>query len=167
MSWLDRRRLLALTLMSPAAVTLSACFQPMLAEGEISRNLRGRIALPSIDGRFGYFLSRSLEDRLGEAESVDWVLSVDPHISRQGLAVAQDNSVTRVTLFARADWQLRKRSTGAVVLSDQAFSQSGYNATTSLFATRQTEQDIERRLARDIGERIARRIYANAKRLEG
>lgn len=132
----------------------------MLAEGGGQAELRGRIAMPKIDGRFGYFLSKSLEDRLGETQQADWVLEVSSNVTRNGLAVAQDNSVTRITLLARTDWVLRKRSTGAVVLEDTATSQSGFNATTSLFATRQTEQDVERRLARDIGERISRRIYA-------
>lgn len=150
-----------------APLLLAGCFRPMLAEGTASAKLRGRIAMPKIDGRFGYFLSKSLEDRLGETTTAKWVLSVKPNIRRRGLAVAQDNSVTRVTLVARADWELRQRSNGEVVLKDRALSESGFNATTSLFATRQTEQDVERRLARDIGERIARRIYAKAGELNG
>ena len=163
----DRRSVLAGLVGAVVPLSLAGCFRPMLAENEPSSKIRGRVALPQIDGRFGYFLSRSLEDRLGETTSADWVLSVRSNIRRQGFAVAQDNSVTRITLFARVDWELRRRSTGAVVLSDQADSQSGFNATSSLFATRQTEQDIERRLARDIGERIARRIYAKAGELGG
>lgn len=167
MSSFDRRKLLSAMFGITAPVVLSGCFRPMLASGEAPADLRGRIALPEIDGRFGYFLFQSLEDRLGETRQPDYVLTVAPTLTQQGLAVADDNSATRITVFARADWSLRSRSTGAVVLSDQTVSQSGYNATTSLFATRQTEQDIERRLARDIGERIARRIYANAGKLSG
>ena len=167
MSSSDRRTVLTSLLCLSAPFILGGCFRPMLAEGGAPRGLRGRIAMPEIDGRFGYFLTKSLEDRLGEETSPEWVLSVSPTITRQGLAVAQDNSVTRITLFAQANWELRRRSNGAVVLKDQTNSQSGFNATTSLFATRQTEQDIERRLARDIGERIARRIYAKAEELDG
>jgi len=48
------------------------------------------------------------------------------------------------------------------VLADKVSVQSGYNATTTLYATRQTRRDIERRLARDLGERIARAILARA-----
>ena len=163
----NRRSLLAAAIGVAAPALLGGCFRPMLAEGETSASLHGRIAMPQIDGRFGYFLSKSLEDRLGETRTADWVLSVTHNITRRGLAVADNNSVTRITLLALADWELRRSTTGAVVLSDRTVSQSGFNATTSLFATRQTEQDIERRLARDIGERIARRIYANAGALQG
>lgn len=163
----DRRKLLQCGLVFGPAVLLAGCFRPMLAEGSRQTELRGRIAMPEIDGRFGYFLSRSLEDRLGETTQADWILEVNSNVTRSGLAVAQDNSVTRITLQATANWVLRKRSTGAIVIGEAAKSQSGFNATTSLFATRQTELDVERRLARDIGERIARRIYAKAEALEG
>lgn len=165
MSSYNRRTVLTHGLLIAGSSLLAGCFRPMLAEGGNQRSLRGRIAMPTIEGRFGYFLSKSLEDRLGETEQADWILKVSTNITRRGLAVAQNNSVTRQTLLARANWVLRRASTGAVVLSDTATSQSGFNATTSLFATRQTEQDVERRLARDIGERIARRIYAKAEAL--
>ncbi len=167
MSLSDRRTFLLGLFGISAPLILAGCFRPMLAEGEASAAVRGRVAFPAINGRFEYFLSKSLEDRLGETTEAEWVLSARSNITRQGLAVAQDNSVTRITLIATTDWELRRRSTGAVVLTDQTVSQSGFNATTSLFATRQTEQDIERRLARDIGERIARRIYAKAGALNG
>lgn len=163
----SRRTFLVVIFSASVTSIASGCFQPMLAGSSGQTALRGRISMPQIEGRFGYFLSKSLEDRLGETQQVDWVLEVQSNVTRRGLAVAQDNSVTRITLLARANWVLRKRSNGAVVLSDTVTSQSGFNATTSLFATRQTEQDIERRLARDIGERISRRIYAQFGALEG
>ena len=167
MSLSDRRRLILGLAGGTAASLLSGCFRPMLAEGSDQASLRGRISLPEIDGRFGYFLYRSLEDRLGKPDETEWMLEVQSRVTKQGFAVAQDNSVTRFTLTAVADWKLRKRSTGKVVLSERSTSQSGFSATTSPFATRQTEQDIERRLARDIGERISRRIYARAGVLSG
>ena len=54
------------------------------------------------------------------------------------------------------------RMFGRVMLKDKVEIQSGYNATGSLYATRQVRRDIERRLARDLGERIARVILARA-----
>ncbi|MEL7000404.1 MAG: LPS assembly lipoprotein LptE [Pseudomonadota bacterium] len=166
MSLLNRRALLAAGLI-PTASVLAGCFRPMLAEGTASRALVGRISFPNTDDRFGYFLVRSLGDRLGDPQETDWVLSVQNRIIERDQAIAQDNSVTRVTVTAISRWQLRRRANGEIVLNDTAISESGYNATTSLFATRQAELDIERRLARDIGERIARRILSSAEVLEG
>jgi LPS-assembly lipoprotein len=147
-----------------ATLPLAACFKPMLAEDGAAAGLRGRVGLPEIDGRFDYFLVKSLEDRLGEPQNPDYRLAIRTAMTQQGLAVAQDNSVTRITLTAIADWQLLRD--GQAVLSDQVRTQSGYNATASLFATRQVRQDIERRLARDLGERIARAVLARAEQLD-
>ena len=83
-------------------------------------------------------------------------------MSEGGVAIARDSSVTRITLVVASSWRLVRISDGIAVLSDKLNLQSGYNATTSLFATRQTRRDIERRLARDLGFRIARSIQARA-----
>ena len=139
----------------------------MLAKDDSPAEIRGRIAFPAVDDRFDYFLNKSLEDRLGEVQQADWALSVSHIFREQNVAVSTDNSVTRITLSVETTWSLRQRSNGAVVLRDKARTLAGYSATTSLFATRQTRQDIERRLARDIGERISRRIYASADKLIG
>lgn len=157
MSW-SRRSILALS-----TLPLAGCFRPMLAEDGAASDLRGQIALPSIDGRFGYYLTQSLEDRLGKPRNPVWRLMVQTDVRERGLAVAQDNSVTRLTLTATAKWQLQRD--GETVLSDEVSAQSGYNATSSLFATRQTRRDIERRLARDLGVRISRIVLARAEQI--
>ena len=143
-------------------IALSGCFRPMLAEDGPAAGLLGKVELPEIDGRFGYFLVKSLEDRLGRPNGPEYRLSVDTEVTERGIAVAQDNSVTRVTLVAEARWSLWREGESQPVLSDKAVTQSGYGATSSLFATRQTRRDIERRLARDLGERISRAVLAQA-----
>lgn len=161
MSSFDRRAVLALL----GPLPLAGCFRPMLAEGGPASGVQGRIALPAIEGRFGYFLTKSLEDRLGRPEATEWRLEVNTKVIERGFAVAQDNSVTRVTLVAEADWRLFRKDGSSPVITDRAVTQSGYGATASLFATRQTRRDIERRLARDLGERISRVILARAELL--
>lgn len=157
MSW-SRRAVLALSILP-----LGGCFRPMLAENAPASELRGRVALPEIDGRFGYHLTKSLEDRLGKPSDPVWRLAVVTEVTERGLAVAQDNAVTRITLIASADWRLIRD--GEDVLREKVSAQSGYNATSSLFATRQTRRDVERRLARDLGERIARTVLAKAEQV--
>lgn len=163
MSWSDRRHILVLLAASVAVP--SGCFRPMLAEGEPAAAVRGRIALPKMDDRLGYFLTQSLESRLGEADQPEYRLEVNTTLRERNLAIAQDRSATRKTLIARTSWSLWRIGGAAPVMSDRIQVQSGYNATTSLFATRQAQLDIERRLARDIGERIARAVLARADRL--
>lgn len=163
MSCCDRRGLI---LGLAAATTLPGCFRPMLAEGGRAHALRGRIALPEPDGRFGYHLRRSLEDRLGRPGTTDWRLLVELKTEERGLAIAQDNAVTRVTVVVSARWQLVPVGGGKAVISDDLLVQAGYNSTGSLFATREADRDVRRRLAREIGHRISRSILARAGELE-
>lgn len=162
MSSSDRRAFLAL-----AAATLAAgCFRPMLAEGTPAAGLMGRVALPPVGDRMSYHLYQSLRDRLGEPASPAYRLEVRMRIEREGLAIAPDNSVTRVNLRAFADYALFGAGAAEPLVTGTVTSGSGYSSTASLYATRQTAEDIERRLAVDLGERIARRLYAAAERGE-
>ena len=146
---------------------LGGCFRPMLAEDGPSAGLIGRVRLPEFDDRFGFYLNASLRDRLGRAQTADFRLEVKTRIERGDLAITQDSAVTRISLTAIADWALypaggAEAAPREPVLQGRAVSQSGYNSTASLFATRAAKLDIERRLARDLGERIARSLLARA-----
>ncbi len=152
--------------LSAASFALSGCFRPLLAKNGEAQQVRGHIGLPEIDGRFGYFLNQSLEDRLGTPVDPAYRLEVRTQLSDRNLAIAQNNDVTRKTVSAKAVWRLLRVGDNRAVMRDEVTVQSGFNATTSLFATRQTRLDIERRLARDIGERIARKVLARADLLE-
>ena len=147
------------------ALMLGGCFRPMLAEDGPAVGLQGRIELPAFDDRFGYYLNESLRDRLGRTRRAEYRLEVKTATAKQDLAIAQDNAVTRISLTTTADWALYRigvEDGEAAVLGGQAVTQSGYNSTASLFATREAKLDIERRLARDLGERIARALLAQA-----
>ena len=161
---LSDRRVVVLGLIA-GTLSVSGCLRPMLAKDSTAVQLRHRIALPEIDGRFDYFLSKALADRLGRPKNPDYRLDIVTEVSEQGLAIAQDNSVTRVTLLAQASWALWRDGSSAPLLTDNLEVQSGYNATTSLYATRQVRRDVERRLARELGERISRSILAQSGQL--
>ena len=145
---------------------LGGCLRPMLAEDSPSADMIGRIRLPEFNDRFGYNLDASLRERLGRTEVEEFRLEVETEVKSSGLAIAQDNAVTRIRLTAAADWKLYRAKSREPVLRGQAVSQSGYNSTASLFATRAAKLDIERRLARDLGERIARSVLSQAGGLE-
>ncbi len=160
MSW-SRRALLA-----AAPLALAGCFRPMLAEGTAAAGLRGRVALPPIEGRLGYHLTQRLEDRLGRPERPDYRLEVALTTRDTGLAITQDNTVTRRTVTATAVWTLRLSGDPAPLIRRRQIARSGYNATSSLYATRVAERTVERRLAEELAERIARDIFVEAARLE-
>ncbi len=162
MSW-SRRTLLAAGLGAP--VLLTGCFRPMLAEDSAGSAARGRIALPPVSGRLGYHLTKRLEDRLGAPNQPDHRLVVALDTAETGLAIAQDNTITRRTITATARWRLVKAPEPRPVLAGTETAQSGFNATTSLYATRVARETIERRLAEELAERIARVILARAEEL--
>lgn len=164
MSWSDRRTLLRAGVLV-AAGALAGCFRPMLAEDAPARALRGLVALPEFDSRFGYHMRRSLEERLGTPQAPRWQLEVDAVLNEDDLAITPDSAITRKSLTARADYRLVPVGGGEPLLEDSVISQSGYNATGSLYATRVVARDTEERLARDLGMRIARRVQAAAERL--
>lgn len=160
MSSSDRRVMLAAM---GAIVLLGGCFRPMLAENSNGAAIRGTIVLPPIDDRFSYDLRQTLEDRLGAAgPAPKYRLAITTSIKERGVAITQNNAVTRRNLFATANWALYPIGGNVPILRDRTVSQSGYSATGSLYAGRVTRQDIERRLAVDLGERISRAILARA-----
>ena len=159
------RRLFVAGLSVALAGLTQGCFRPMLAEGTASGSLIGRIEYPNFNDRFGYYLNESLRERLGKTEVADYRLEFRTDIRREDLAITQDNAITRIRLIAVATWELYRAGGTKPILRDEVVSQSGYNSTASLFATRQAKLDIERRLARDLGERIARRVLAQAEQI--
>lgn len=164
MSWSERRAVLAG--LGAGVLALPGCLRPMLAADAPAAGLHGRIAFPETSDRFDYFLRESLAARLGETRAAAYRLNVGQKRSEVGLAIARDNSATRINLLVEANWQLVRLRDGAAVMSDKITLQSGYNATASLYATRVTRRDIERRLARSLGERIARTIQARASEIQ-
>ena len=162
MSW-SRRALLTGALPLLAA----GCFRPMLAEDSGTAELRGRIALPAVDGALGYHLVRRLEERLGRPADPEFRLTVAVATRDRGLAITQDNSVTRRRISATADWRLIRTGAAEPVLSGSEVTRSGYNATASLYATRTAARVAEERLAQDLAERISRSILARADSIAG
>ena len=72
MSSFDRRVFTRSALALGSALLTGGCFKPMLAEDNDAAEIRGRIAFPAVEGRFGYFLNKTLEDRLGKVGDADW-----------------------------------------------------------------------------------------------
>lgn len=163
MSSFDRRAALS----GIAVLALGGCFRPMLREDAAARALRNRIALPAVEGRLDYYLIETLEERLGEPADPEFRLEVVSSVTDRGLLVAQDDAVTRISVLVEAAWTLWRIGDAEPLIQEVAYSETGYNATGSLFATRQTRRDVEQRLARDLGERIARSIMARADEILG
>lgn len=154
---------LAAALAAPAALAgpLAGCgFRPMLAEEAGGDRLRGRVSVDAPTGRNGYALRDALERRFGRpAGAAEWALQASLRYDSEGLAITTDSSITRYVLRGTSDWVLTGPD-GQVAFQGTVESMSAYSADASLYASRSAQRDAERRVAEDLGERIALRIQA-------
>jgi LPS-assembly lipoprotein len=144
-----------------AASLLSACgFRPVHGDGAGGDAIDGIVAINTPDGRNGFALREALERRLGRAASgAPWTLDVTLTLTQSGLAIAEDSAITRYVLRGVSDWAL-KGADGEIALKGQVQSMSAYSATGSLYATRTARRAAQRRVAEDLGNRIATRLSA-------
>ena len=103
--------------------------------------------------RFEYLLRQALDRSIATGVSVDDGLDITVVIEREGLAIEQNDSVTRYNLTATADYELQSAS-GDVVLDKKTVSITAVNATASQFSTAVSQRDALRRIANDLANRI-------------
>ncbi|WP_316013852.1 LPS assembly lipoprotein LptE [Roseobacter sp. HKCCA0434] len=162
MSW-SRRGLIG------AALALGACgFEPLYGTGGAASALRGRVRVGHIASREGYFLRQRLLQRFGSPEAdAPFVLDVTLAVTREALAITQNDTVTRFNLAGIAAVTLREIGTAEVLLREDFRAEARFNApasvppappTASQIAARAAEEDAGRRLGEYLAEQIADRI---------
>lgn len=158
---LSRRALLRGAALLGGGALVSACgFRPMHGEGSTADALNRQIRFSVPPGRLGHALRESLERRFGRAGvSAPWRLEATLDLEEEGLAITQDASITRYVLRGDSAWRVIG-SDGTEALSGAAQSMSAYSADGSLYNSRAARRDAERRVAEDLGERIATQIAA-------
>jgi LPS-assembly lipoprotein len=149
------------------ALLLGGCgFRPMLGEGAGGDALDGIVAIQTPEGRNGFALREALEKRLGRAgPGAPWRLTTTLALTESGTAITADASITRYVLRGESNWALSGSGAGSgaggeAALSGQVQSMSAYSATGSLYATRTARRAAQRRVAEDLGQRIAIRLAA-------
>lgn len=157
MSSFNRRTILL------APLALAACgFRPIYGRGTAAEGLLGRIQLGPVDDRLSFEFHEHLENRLGRAQDPLYRLEVQIDIDSEGLAITQDNAITRYNLTAEAAFSLIRLSDGKVMLADILRSFTAYSATASAYATHIAERDANRRLAVSLADQIVIRIAGSA-----
>ena len=158
MSLYNRRKLLML-----APILLAGCgFTPIYGRGTAAESLIGKIALGPVTDRMEFEFHEQLENRLGRADQPIYQLNVDISLESVGLAITQDNAITRYNLTAEADVTLTRISDSTIVLSDTLRAFTAYSATATAYATHVSERDAKRRLAISLADQIAIRIASSA-----
>ena len=157
MSLFSRRAILL------APLALGACgFTPIYGRGSAAEALHGKVALGVIDSRLTFEFNEQLENRLGRASAPLFQLDVTLSVESQGLAITQDNAITRYNLTGIASFTLTRISDDEVVLEDRLRAFTAYSATASAYATHVSERDANRRLAVSLADQIATRLASSA-----
>lgn len=157
-----RRGFLRLALAGAGAATLAACgFKPALREDGGARSVNGATAMIVPDGRLGFELRTSLENRMGRVSGGPvYTLTADLTMTQTGLVITQDSDTTRYVVRGRSIWSLDGPE-GFKPLAGAVEAMSAYSATGSVYATRAARRDAEARVARELGERIWVEIAAS------
>ena len=158
MSLCDRRSILGLGVL----VSLAACgFQPVYRSGGAPATLIGEIFLPEAVDPISFAYRERLRRRFGDAgDAAKYVLENSTALSETGIAITQASDVTRYRLTGETRWKLVDQMSGAVVLADTSSAFTGFDATSSAYASRAARQAAEMRLAQELAELTINAISA-------
>ncbi|HST76308.1 MAG TPA: LPS assembly lipoprotein LptE [Acetobacteraceae bacterium] len=164
-SKLHRRGLL----LGALSATLGGCgFHPMYQRassgqlGTTSRELAA-VSVDIIGDRPGQLLRQALQERLegsGSGVARRYDLAVGFGISGEGIAIRQDNSVTRIRMIGRAEWTLRAQDLARTVLTrDTARAVDDLNILNEQFFAADLETEVvQKRLAERLADQVVMQL---------
>ena len=157
MSWCSGRGLALLALLLGA---LAACNLRPIYRGEAAQAVVPDLAAIDVSqlyGRRGQYLRGYLLDELnpeGVTVAPEYQLDIVLRQETNTLAIQLDNTPTRANLALGAVFTLKRRSDGAVLYDSAVRRVVSFNIRGDPFATLITEQDAERRAAREVARQI-------------
>ena len=167
---MTRKALLVLGAALSLSGALSGCgLQPMYAgggRGAVAQGLAG-IDVPPIEGRAGWLMRNSLNDRLGAAGNggaTRYRLDVRLDDKLEGLGLLSDDTIGRERRTLRARYQLVDLSSGEIVLDATAASDAGIDVVSSEYATIAAENTALENLSRDVADRIVTNVALRMRR---
>jgi LPS-assembly lipoprotein len=150
-----------LLLAGPLAA-LSACgFTPVYGPGGQGRALWGRIRFDASATEEGYLLVRNLEERLGRASSIDFVLTARTTVTEEGQGLTAEGNITRFSIVGKVRYEMRATDSDAVVASGSVENFTGYSATGTTVETLAAQSDARERLMEILADQIAARLLAD------
>jgi LPS-assembly lipoprotein len=158
--WCSRRQFVLWS-----AVFLSGCgFRPLYGQRSAGNSVPSqfsRIEVSRIEGRAGNHLSNYLIDQFsarGGNNKKEYRLDIALNESKYGLAIREDESVTRFNLHLVGSVRLTRLQDQKILFEESVRTISAYNVVQSEFATLSAERDAEDRAARDMGREISTRL---------
>lgn len=151
--WFSRFILLGL-------IILSGCgFKPLYQNMEQTSQELSGISVPVVAGTFGYELTKELRMLLPQGvDTPVYTLKLTPDTNLTGLAIEQDDSVTRYNVQTNVLFELVDGN-GEVLIRDTVGTLTSYNAITSQYSTLIGEREALRRSARVLAHQIYQKLY--------
>lgn len=153
MSWSRRHILGAL---APLALLPGCGFVPVYGPGGDASAFRDAVRVSAPNTREGFALQGAIEDRLGPAQAPRFDLTVTLDLTESGVAVTQDQNITRFQITGSASFTLSEG--GQVLTQGEVETFTSYSTTSTPVATLTAEQDAKERLAVALADLIVARI---------
>ena len=157
MSSFNRRFLLGLLALAPAACT----FTPAYAPGGPAEGLQNAVRVDNPDSKNSFDLVERLEERLGRPQTPRFALRYTITTKSIGVGITPENATTRYNLNGTVDWVLTDLA-GTTVTQGRAQSFTSWSATGSTVAGLSAEEDAAYRLMRILADQIVTRLVASA-----
>lgn len=143
---------------------LGGCgFKPLY--GSVDRKLENALAgieVGPIPDRLGRdvrnALIKDLRQPAAGSQSLRYRLEVGLTQTVQGVAIQDDDSITRFNFKLIADFRLTRKSDDGMIVQDKVQTVAAYNVVDSEYATLIARRDVEERAAREIAEKIRVRL---------
>jgi len=162
------RRLTPIAAIALIAISLTACFKPMLAEQGTFANGAANHAQPAIyveelRTRIGQKLRNQLIydfSGVNQSDAAPYHLSISLNRSLAGGLVQSTTEALAETVTLNAEYTLTDSATGTVVHGGSSFSRATYDKGAALFANQRALRDAEDRAAIELAQDIRTRIAA-------
>ena len=168
----DRRKIGGLGISSLLALTVAGCgFQPVYKGGARGGTVpqMAAISVAPIDDRLGQVVRNHLLDLLtpkGAPARPLYRLEVKLRETKDGLALEQDESVTRFNLTLHAAFEMNDLRTDRKILEGATRAIAAYNVVRSDYANLIAERDARSRSSKEVAQEIKARIAVYFRRQE-
>jgi len=145
------RRVLMLSLLG-----LAGCgFAPLHGDGGVAR---GAFSFEAEETVLGFRLSGRLAERLGAAQTPEYVIKTTITTSQRAAAITEEGDTSRLNIIGTATWTLLDIATGTQVAGGDVQGFTSYSATGSTVATQTAQDDAGDRLAVILADLIVTRV---------
>jgi LPS-assembly lipoprotein len=132
----------------------------MFAEGGSAAGLANAVRVVGLDGRTGFAFRQQLRQRLGDpGPDAPYLLEAELEYADRALDISPDADITRYDVIGLVRYRLLGEG-GTELDAGELTAFSAYSTLANPYATEIAERDAERRVARELANRVFGRLAA-------